>query len=274
MIKFQCPTCANRIFFNDDNLMGSEYTCEKCGDTCKVPHQLIVTDHHFIQTFKKINCRVRYALIKRLSRDFEIANPEMKFCIAVGMLEQYIALLEDILMLLYAMKSKKENPDASLFYYYKRTFIREGQDPSCQSTEKMITILKSAKTNLEFSNIFGINLEKSNLDINGDEIKNVFDVIINIMSTRKELIPLADSYNAIKHGLTLDMRTSDVGISPQIIHTRFFLCVFKENSKESRVNYTGIKVHRELIDLLINRADVMSKYFDLFWTFVDLTYVT
>lgn len=216
---------------------------------------ITITDSQFMDFFAKSNFQIRTAIIERLAKGWQGAKIGIQFGILIGVLEQYISLIEDIVMFLYALRDKNNNKQKSLFFCYSKIHIKENIEGQ-YSTGNLINILNNCDTNNDYAKVFGFNLAKLNLKTDGYEFRDLFQELIKEFKKRTFDLPLVKVNNVIKHGFRVILdETSNVPNAVFIIDTTH------SDQNISNVEIRTLPVKKDVIDNLFDRAKILSKYF-------------
>ena len=115
----------------------------------------VISDKEFIESYLKFNLSARPSIAWFCIKAFPTAKAYDKKALALEVLSQYTAYLEDLAMIYHAMKEKQKQPEKSFLDHFQRINIRE---KSKFDTEVIISELED----LENSDIDSI---KSNLGL-------------------------------------------------------------------------------------------------------------
>ena len=213
-----------------------------------------ISDSELIDSFIETNCFIRLAIIKRLRSGWQESNEKKQFALAVAIIEQFMALTEILVMLLYAMIEKGQVAEESLFYHYLKVNISEREDANSYSTKNLRQKLSTRQTNSEFCDLWGLDIKKLDIEPKGDDMRKGTDILLDILDNYRCKIPLVQAYNKIKHGMLVRYKIIDSDIYIQNI-----IGMQSINDKVSNAEVTGFTANSTLLEKLEDNAKIISE---------------
>lgn len=218
---------------------------------------ITISDFDLLDSFIDTNCFIRLAVMKRLAFCWGGLNEKKRFALGVAFIEQFMALLESVEMLLFAMIEKGINFDKSLFSYYKSIQIRESESPNDKSILTLKNAFTGIQSNIEFCKLFGLDIIRLPVSADGSDFKISLDIIVDFLENyRRSTFPLVKSYNSIKHGMLVRLKHNQDQLYMEII-----LGMKSRDKSHSCATISGLTINANILNHLIKNAEMLSKNF-------------
>ncbi|MHA1942619.1 MAG: hypothetical protein ACW97P_13025 [Candidatus Hodarchaeales archaeon] len=233
----------------------------------KYKENIEISDNELLDSFIETNCYIRLAVMKTLAYNWDDQNEKKRFSLAVAFFEQFLSFLEGIEMLLFAMIDKGKCFDKPLFYYYKKTYIKESLELNNKSIVQLKQTFALVESNNDFCNIFGLDIKKLSIESDGKELKAGLSALLDYLDIFRLKLPLVKAYNASKHGMLVLKNTLK-----NELYIRFIIDMEPIDNKNSNATYTASTINSKLLHKLIRDTEILSETFRGFFLMIEKGY--